>query len=259
MSKDISKILQAWPYEPDEVGVRVIQGDDGAEKLQLRVDLGLLQMEIDGRPDGTRPGDCESWFEYYQKKQQAHEAVNPDVQFHLKEKALARLWREGVQYYHRYLGFWHLERYDLCARDTKRNLALFAFVRQHTDDERLKLQFDQWRPYVTMMYTRAVASPLVAQEQFDEAVSVIDAGIDAVRDFFDEYQQSQQAEECAELLSLEHWREEVVANQQRTASQRPKSEMEILREKLAEAIAAEEFEEAARLRDEIRVYKENNE
>ena len=38
--------------------------------------------------------------------------------------------REGLQYYHRYLAAFHLERYDLVARDTERNLRLFAFVGQ---------------------------------------------------------------------------------------------------------------------------------
>ena len=39
--------------------------------------------------------------------------------------------REGVQYYHRYLAAFHLQRYDLVARDTARNLRLFAFVVKH--------------------------------------------------------------------------------------------------------------------------------
>ena len=34
---------------------RKIVGEDGKEKLQVRLDLGLLQMELNGRPDGERP------------------------------------------------------------------------------------------------------------------------------------------------------------------------------------------------------------
>ena len=63
--------------------------------------------------------------------------------------------REGVQYYHRYLAAFHLQRYDLVVRDTERNLRLFAFVVEHATRQRDKLQFDQYRPYVTMMNTRA--------------------------------------------------------------------------------------------------------
>jgi hypothetical protein len=60
MSLDLNTILKDWPYESGTVKVRKITGLDGREKLQLRVDLGVLQMEITGRPDGRRPHNCES-------------------------------------------------------------------------------------------------------------------------------------------------------------------------------------------------------
>ena len=68
MSLDLNTILKDWPYESGTVKVRKITGLDGREKLQLRVDLGLLQMEITGRPDGRRPHNCESLLEYHRKR-----------------------------------------------------------------------------------------------------------------------------------------------------------------------------------------------
>ena len=53
MSKDIAVILNGWDYNPDEVTVRRILGLDGRVKIQMRLDLGILQMEVDGRPDGA--------------------------------------------------------------------------------------------------------------------------------------------------------------------------------------------------------------
>lgn len=259
MSKDLSRILESWDYDPDKVNVRIVEGDDDKQKLQLRVDLGVLQMEMDGRPDGTRPENCESWLEYFERQQQAYDAAHPDsAAYRLEEGDCLRLWREGVQYYHRYLAFWHLELFDLCARDTRRNLRLFAFVGAHADDDRHKRQFDQWRPYVTMMHTRSVATPLIRRQEYQEGLQLIVSGIDAIRDFLDEYDQSDRAEECVELVSLEHWRKEVLTTLQRAEADRPKSEIEILRDKLEAAIAAEEFEEAARLRDQIRSRQSRN-
>src|SRR4051812_10799411 len=55
MSFDISHILDKWEYHPGQVVVRKFIGRDGQEKIQLRVDLGLLQMNAEGRPDGKRP------------------------------------------------------------------------------------------------------------------------------------------------------------------------------------------------------------
>ena len=48
MSKDITAILDGWDYEPDELQVRIVAGDDGRDKIQMRIDLGLIQMELDG-------------------------------------------------------------------------------------------------------------------------------------------------------------------------------------------------------------------
>ncbi len=253
MSNDISEILRRWEYRPDDLLVRVIEGDDGRQRLQLRLDLGLLQMECDGRPDGQRPEGFESWLDFYEHQQRRHEEANPDgTSYLLGAEDCERLWREGVQYYHRYIGFWHLDMYDLCSRDTARNLRLFEFVRKHAADDRIKLQFDQWRPYVTMMHTRAKAMPFLELGEFGEGLRVIETGIDSVREFLDEYDQGDRADECAELVSLEHWHAEIIERDRRAAAARPKSAAEILRRKLDEAIAAEEFEDAARLRDEIR-------
>lgn len=257
MSKDLSSILKGWGYEPDEVRVRIVKGENGRDKVQLRVDLGVLQMEMNGRPDGQCPEGCPSWLDYYQQQQQAYDAAHPDsAAYQLAEEDCVRLWREGVQYYHRYLSFWHLGLYDLCTRDTQRNLQLFAFVRAHTDDDRHKLQFDQWRPYVIMMNTRSVATPLIKRKRYEKGLRTIKSGIDAIRDFLDEYQQSDRAEECVELVSLERWRDEIVAREAAAAAARPKTVIQVLRKKLKAAVAAEEFEEAARLRDRLRQMSE---
>lgn len=253
MSHDISRILHEWEFDPEELTVRIIPGDDGREKIQLRLDMGLLQMEISGRPDGHRPEGFDSWLDYYEHQQRQHEQREAgNASFVLEDADCARLWREGMQYYHRYLSGWHLERYDLVARDTARNLRLFTFVRAYARTERAKLQFDQWRPYATMMHARAIATPLLQEQKFNPALQVIEAGIDAIRDFLDEYQQSQHAEECIELVNLERWREEVLLEKRRSGIVDPKDLAEDLRRQLQEAVAEENFEEAARLRDEIR-------
>ncbi len=253
MSKDITKILEGWEYEADEIVARIVPGNDGRDKVQLRVDMGLMQMEVDGRPDGTRPEGFESWLDCYEERQRVHEATHPDsMPFQLEDEDCFRLWRESVQYYHRYLSFWHLSMYDRCARDTARNLRLFAFVRRYGRGERNKLQFDQWRPYVTMMHARSVASPMVEKGQFREAVRAIDAGIDAIRDFLEEYPQGQRADECAELSNLERWREEVWRQIEQAGQPEPARALLRLRRELQEAVAEERFEEAARLRDQIR-------
>jgi len=254
VSPDIEPILREWEFQPDRVTVRTIQAADGGERIQLRLDLGLLQMHVDGRPDGQRIHDCESWLEYHQQRQQQHDQANPDAARYLLEpEDCAELLREGVQYYHRYLSLWHLRRYELCARDTRRNLDLFRFVRNHAGHDRDKLQFDQWRPYVTMMHTRAVATPLVDLQQWDAAVGVIDSGIRGLEEFLADYGQEEQAERLGELAFLRRWRKEVAAHAGVDPDpDAPLDPVERLRNQLESAIEEERYEDAAELRDQIR-------
>jgi hypothetical protein len=253
MSHDISKILQGWQYEVGDIVVRITPGDDGRDKIQLRVDMGILQMEMDGRPDGTRPEGFPTLLDCHLHRQQDHDAANPDgPAFELSDEDCFGLWREAVQYYHRYLSFWHLKMYDRCAEDAARNLRVFAFVRDHTHDDRRKWHFDQWRPHVLVIHTRAVATPKVESGSFVEALEAIDAGIEALREFLDEYQEAEQAEQSAELTSLEQWREEVLVSADQAGQAEPRSTLEILRRRLQEAISEERFEDAAALRDQIR-------
>jgi hypothetical protein len=257
VSKDISKLLDGWDYDPERISVRIVRGDGGGEKIQLRLDLGLLQMEFEGRPDGKRIAGSPSWLDFYERQQQKHDADEPDgPPFVLESEDCQRLLREGVQYYHRYISFWHLERYELCARDTNRNLRLFAFVRQYARHKKDKLQFDQWRPYVTMMHARAVATPLLHLRDYRAALGAIDAAIEGIRSFLREYEQMHNAENCSELAYLLRWREEIEAKTSGQTRGEPFDPLARLKAELELAVSEERFEDAARLRDTIRQHNQ---
>ena len=57
MRRDMDETIQGWPYEPEpgEVLAREVRARDGRTVIQIRVELGVLQLEVGGRPDGTRP------------------------------------------------------------------------------------------------------------------------------------------------------------------------------------------------------------
>src|SRR5580704_9914808 len=103
MSFDISSLLDQWDYQPGQVVVRRFRGKDGIDKIQLRVDLGLLQMNATGRPDGKRPFGRESLLEHYaglrEKFQIEHGA--DDKEFRLGPEDCAKLQQEAIQYHHR--------------------------------------------------------------------------------------------------------------------------------------------------------------
>jgi len=255
VSPDIDPILSDWEFQSEQITVRAIETPTGEQRIQLRLDLGLLQMRLDGRPDGQQVHGLESWLDYHRKQQQEHDEANPDsARYLLKSEDCVELLREGVQYYHRYLSCWHLGKYELCARDTNRNLDLFRFVREHAQSDRDKMQFDQWRPYVTMMHARAVATPLVELEQWDAAINVIDAGIRGLQEFLSDYGQEDSSDRLGELAFLRRWRREVLGKSGAELDDEDGDSVdpvESLREELEQAIAEERYEDAADLRDQL--------
>ena len=249
MSLDLNTLLQDWDHESGAIKVRKILGLDGREKLQLRIDLGLLQMEMTGRPDGHRPHNCESLLQYHQRRAARSEARGDG--YELTSEQCSELQQEGIQYYHRYLSLFQINDFPSVIRDTQRNLDLFEFVANHTDRDELVWSFQQFRPYVLMMNTRAKASILLSDGKFAEAMREIEAGRDAIVEFFQTSNFPELAQKSSEIAFLEEWLEEV-------SSKRPLSKLEIMQREMEVAIASELYERAAELRDAIKLLQKTS-
>jgi len=62
--QDIDDALRDWPYEPGVISARIVRARDGREVVQLRIEMGIMQMEVDHRPDGQRPGGFETYLDF---------------------------------------------------------------------------------------------------------------------------------------------------------------------------------------------------
>src|ERR1051326_288901 len=252
MNFDISHLLDQWDYQPGQVVVRRFIGRDGVEKIQLRVDLGLLQMNAHGRPDGKRPFGHVSLMDFhlsrYQKKHRKRHGQGSEGGFVLKSEDCARLQLEALQYHHRYICFLQLEDYAAVVPDTERNLKLFDFVAEHAESEELAWSLQQFRPQVLMINTRAKATIKLQNEDFSAAIREIETGLDRLREFYQEHSRQHMLEQSAEIQSLQHWLQEV-------NSKRPLSRREQLEIDLSEAVRQEDYEKAARVRDALRNLK----
>jgi hypothetical protein len=247
MNFDISHLLDQWDYQPGQVVVRRFVGKDGTEKIQLRVDLGLLQMNAHGRPDGKRPFGQPTLLDHYQGKlrQHARKHDGSEENFVLKAEDCSRLQLEALQYHHRYICFLQLEDYGAVVRDTERNLKLFDFVEEHAGCEDLAWSLQQFRPQVLMIDTRARATLKLQKDDFPSAIREIEAGLEQLREFYRRHSREDLLEHSAEIQSLEHWLEEV-------NTRRPLSKREQLEIALHEAVKKEDYEKAARVRDALR-------
>lgn len=247
MDFDISHILEGWDFKPGQVMVRKFKGKDGREIIQLRVDLGILQLNADGRPDGKRPMGHESWFDFYLSRLEEHRAQhdNEDEGFSLNAEDCTRLHVESVQYHHRYICLLQLEDYEGVIRDTERNLELFDFVEEFAESNDSSWTFQQFRPQCLMMQTRALVSHQLKENNHVQALDELDQGIESIREHYREYAQNELIEHSGEVASLEAWRSEI-------NTQRPMSEKERLEIALDEAVKKEDYETAARMRDKLK-------
>jgi hypothetical protein len=250
MNFDISHLLEQWDYQPGQIVVRRFKGKDGSEKIQLRVDLGLLQMNAEGRPDGKKPMGNDSLFEYQQSRLRKHcDAHGGEDGFVLKAEDCAKLQLEALQYHHRYICLLELQDYSAVIRDTDRNLAVFDFVSEYAENEDLAWSLQQFRPQLLLIQTRARGHEKLNARRFAEALRAIEAGMNAIRRFYNECGRGENVDQCPEILYLETWKAEI--NQKRPLSKREK-----LEHALSEAVRQENYEKAAEVRDELRKLKE---
>jgi hypothetical protein len=246
MNLDISRLLDNWEYKPGQVIVRRFKAKDGREKIQLRVDLGLLQMNAEGRPDGKQPYGHASLLEYYQSRLYQHVAdQGDDEQFHLTAEDCSRLQIEALQYHHRYICLLQLGDYPGVIRDAMRNLAVFQFVGKHAESAEHAWSLLQFQPQLTMILTRAEAMQCLDAGDYAGAVEQIERGVDQIRSFYRDHGKPDAADQGGEVQSLEGWKEEIRAS-------RPLSPREKLERVLNEAVRREDYEKAAKVRDALR-------
>lgn len=235
--QDIDRVLKNWAYEPGEVGARLVRASDGRQVLQMRVEMGLLQMETDARPDGTRPGGADTYFDYLLGL-----SVHEGDGFELTPEQCAAADREFLQYYHRRICWLALREFERAVRDADHTLSFMDFVRAYSPDEEWTLSHEQYRPFV--LFHRVQAATLAALEQDgpSSALEELQRGLDEFRRLFAQYDAEEQYDEDELVQRLLELKDTLREQYNIKPS---------LAEQLAEAVAAEEYERAAKIRDEL--------
>jgi hypothetical protein len=246
MMEDIGPLLKHWPYSQDN-SIRKIIDQDGTEKIQVRVDQGafqgILQMELDGRPDGRKRHRSAFVLDYFQNKRDHHiEENGKDEGFELTRSQCRELFDESHQIYERYVFLLQIQDYDRVIRDTERNMDLFRFVNRYAKAEEDQLNLEKWWPYVLRIH--AIARVMITTENKD-----FESGIAIIRDVLDKIENLKKVD--AEEFHLEKERSIKALGEllEELEQKRPLSETEQLKKELLSAIENEDFERAAELRD----------
>jgi hypothetical protein len=228
--RDLDDILQDWPFQPQTVSARLVRAADGREVLQMRVDLGVLQMESSGRPDGTRPGGAETCLDLLLR-----EAFRQGDGFELDGVQIEEIDREFSQFYHRRICWLAVREFERAVADADHTLALMDFLERCEADEHWKHEQTQQRGLVLFHRAQAAALAHLEREGAEAAIEEINRGLESI----EELGQSPPAQVVHQLRALQDWiRGEYQVDR-------------TLAEQLADAVAGEEYERAARLRDEL--------
>ena len=229
-------ILNDWDFDPNTLNVRLVKGKDGRDVIQMRVDMGILQMETTGRPDGTQFDDSETYLDHML----AVRLADPD--HHLDDAECTEIDREFMQFYHRRICWLRLQYYHRAVMDADHTLRLMDLSSEMSGDEEWTAAHEQYRPFVLFHRTQAEALGELEENTPEEAIAAINRGLETTRKFFAEHDAEEHFEEDELVVRLVELRESL------------RSEYAVgqtLKEQLNAAVEKEQYELAARLRDEL--------
>lgn len=244
MNYDIAHLLRRWDYTPGATQVRQVKGRDGLPKLQLRLDLGILQMEVAGRPDGKRPMGQPSWLDFYQKRLREHrEEAGSEAGFELAAEDCERLHHEAIQYYHRAVCLGAVGNHGGVVRDTQHNLAILHMLAGMSPFPQGAALRHALGPQVVVLRTRSLAEPAIAKKRMTDAARAIEQGIADVKAI--RAGSEHEDENVPEVDFLEGWLNDI-------RGKIPLNPRQKLQRQLDDAVQREDFETAAKVRDELK-------
>ncbi|MGV3607116.1 MAG: UvrB/UvrC motif-containing protein [Planctomycetaceae bacterium] len=234
---NIDRLLREWPYDPEGVSVRRKKGADGRVVLQMRMDLGLMQLETTGRPDGKKPEGFDTYYHYLVDR-----CKKEGEEYELSDTECDEADREFVQFYHRRVCWLALREFESAMADADHTLAMMDLCREHSPDDQWTLSHEQYRPFVMFHRTQAAALSALNVRGAESAVEELNQGLEKMRQVFVDYNADEEFEEDELVVRLTELRESL---RQHFRVGRT------LQEQLAEAVASEKYELAAEIRDEL--------
>lgn len=245
MRRDIDEALNGWPYEAEagEIMAREVRARDGRMVLQVRIELGLLQMEVDDRPDGIRPHGFSTYLDYLQHRVSG---FSESRSWTMRDTHCAEADREFIQFFHRRVGWLALQRFDKALRDADHTLALMDFVSKFGPTAEYISSHERLRGLVLFHRAQAAAALALERRKPDEAIDAVREGSEALSDHERVWISENPEDELPNSSLIEQLHH--VAGEIRKNYAVDKT----LREQLDEAVADENYEKAAQLRDQIK-------
>ena len=231
---DYTRMLAEWPHEPGRLSARLVRDDAGVVRIQVRVELGILQMELTGRPDGRSP--------IYEGLGSPGGTNDPPV---LRREDCRALQHEAAMYAYRVLVCSSLELHDRVVADSVRNLGVMDFIIACASAPEDREAARQLRVQLLVFRIRAQAARIPSGRRIPDARSLLEQGIEEVKQALSEAHRGEDLERTPEVRLLRGMIDVLVPKL--PSSQRHEMEM-----RLKAALEVENYELAAILNHELR-------
>lgn len=235
--RDLDTLLRDWPYRPEEVLARIIKGSDGRQIVQMRIDLGILQMELTDRPDGQRPHGEKTYFDYL-----IRESLDKGAEFTMSPEQCQQADQEFAQFYQRRISWLSLREFRRAVNDADHTLAFMDFVKEHSPDDDWTIGHEQYRPFVLFHRVQASVFAMLDDEGAEAAIAELNRGLTQFKKIYAEYEAEEKYEEDEFVVRLNELKESLRKHFRVDRT---------LQEQLDEAVAQEQYELAAKLRDKL--------
>lgn len=246
MNRDISDILDDWDYDPDDC-VRIITTQDSREVLQVRQPMGIEQYELTGRPDGKLIFGKETLLEEYLNKLDVHKQKHQKEDgFILNHTDFKLLRSEGILFYYRYILLFQMGEFERTARDTEHNLKICELFEKYLDNEKDKNNILQHRPYIIRINAISNAMVSLKHKLKNVAIQILVSAIENLKNLPEIDNPEFRFERNRSISYLQQTLRQI--NEDDTMESRETE----LQEQLKEAIALENYEQAALLRDQLK-------
>ena len=233
---DLAKALSQWPYAPERFDARCVDLPDGRQVLQVRVDLGLLQMELEGRPDGCT---VDGWPSALERCRHDHD--EDPTGFELSAETCDALQAEALQVLRRCMTLQSLNMHERVLHDADSILRRMDLCARFAPDSASTTQLERLRPQSIAMRARAGAQLALAAGQQAAARTALDSGLHDLQACIPESQFESSPD--VQLLRSMH---------SLLVPRLPASQRVELETRMKAAVQRENFELAAILRDELR-------
>ncbi len=239
LAEAVEEALRTWKPSLGEARARLIVLPSGVEVLQVRLELGLLQMAVHGRPDGTRVDSFAT----------LHDAISAGGMGSSDFSLSSRLRLESAQFQRRAEAWLEARLPERAITDADlslRSLGTAARVASSAEDRVALRAIAAARVPLVALRVRAEAAALLAAGLGERVRANIDAGLERLRAAARDASLGDSFEVLSEVILLRAMRDNLVPKL-------PGSARTELESRLRAAVFSENYELAAILRDELRL------